>query len=128
MSYVYGDVDTLPGSPAVGTEQCVALVEYYAKTPAPARTQWSQGDDVKGNRNIKKGMAIATFVNGRYPSRSTGNHAALYVSQALNGIWVVDQYKGSGGIHKRLLRFTGKKPDGRFIDPSNNGDAFSVIE
>jgi hypothetical protein len=127
MAYVYSEVDSLPGKPAVGNQQCVALVEYYAKAPAPAAVRWHQGPAVKGNLLLAKGTAIATFVNGKYASLPHGNHAALYVSQDMSGLWVVDQYFGSNGIHKRLLRFKGKAANGSFIDPSNNGDAFSVI-
>ena len=127
MPYIYAAVDSLIGKPAVGNGQCVALVEHYAHAPAPAATRWKAGQVVKGQTHILKGTAIATFVNGRYPSAPTGNHAALYHSQDQHGIWVVDQYVGSHGIHKRLLRFKGKLASGQFIDPSNNGDAFSVI-
>jgi hypothetical protein len=67
---------------------------------------------------ITKGTAIAP----------TGNHAALYVSQDSHGLWVVDHYLGSNGIHKRQLRFKGIDGNGKFLDPSNNGDGFSVIE
>jgi hypothetical protein len=31
-------------------------------------------------------------------------------------------------VQKRQLRFRGTKKDGGFVDPSNNGDAFSVVE
>jgi hypothetical protein len=128
MAYVYPDVDLLPGQPAVDDQQCVRMVEHYAKAPAPAASRWRQGTAVKGNLTLAKGTAIATFVNGRYPSAASGNHAALYVSQDQAGLWVVDQYLGSNGIHKRVLHFRGKTADGSFNDPSNNGDAFSVIE
>ncbi|MDB5400119.1 MAG: hypothetical protein QOD93_2294 [Acetobacteraceae bacterium] len=128
MSYIYPDVDTLPGLPAIGNQQCAPLVEHYAKAPAPAALKWQEGVVVKGNLTLTKGTAIATFVNGRYPSLPSGNHAALYVSQDATGVWVVDQYFGSNGIHKRLLHFKGKLPGGGYVDPSNNGDAFPVIE
>ena len=65
---------------------------------------------------------------GKYPSNASGNHAAFYLSEDANGIWVVDQYAGSGGIRKRHLRFKGEVSKGVYVDPSNNGDAFSVIE
>ena len=74
------------------------------------------------------GTAIATFVEGKYQNHGTGNHAAFYISQDAVGIWVVDQWSTSGTIRKRQLRFKGRNKDGTFIDPSNNGDAFSVIE
>jgi hypothetical protein len=128
VAYVYPEVESLPGKPAIGNQQCVVMVEFYAKAPAPANPRWKQGARVRDNAAIAKGSAIATFVNGIYPSKPSGNHAALYVSQDATGVWVVDQYFGSHGIHKRLLRFRGSGPDGRFIDAVNNGDAFSVVE
>ncbi|MFL5285813.1 MAG: BPSL0067 family protein [Rhodopila sp.] len=101
---------------------------------SPGSGKWKQGAAVRDNPAIAPGTAIATFINGIYPSNSSGNHAALFLAQedkgppAGHGLWVVDQYFGSNGIHKRLLRFKGKHADGNFIDPVNNGDAFSVIE
>lgn len=77
---------------------------------------------------LTKGTAIATFVNGKYPNKPTGNHAALYVSQDASGVTVVDQWTGSGKIRKRVLIFKGKDKNGNFVDPSGNGDAFSVVE
>lgn len=116
----------------VGTGQCVALVEAYTNVRRPAATYWQPDGAVRGNAALQRGTAIATFVNGRYPSHPHGNHAALYISQDAKGIWVVDQYIGHGGtasgITKRYLRFKGALPSGTYIDPSNNGDAFSVIK
>jgi hypothetical protein len=131
MVYVYGDVGmlvTTPPKPNVGTGQCVALIEQYTNVGRPAHLVWRQGTTVRGNLLLKKGTAIATFVDGKYQSHAHGNHAAFYISQDATGIWVVDQYKGSGGIRKRHLRFKGKHPNHAYVDPSNNGDAFSVIE
>ncbi len=131
MPYICDAVDslvTIPPKPNVGTGQCVALIEAYTNTPKPVASFWKEGVAVRGNLAILKGTAIATFVGGKYLSNATGNHAAFYISQDASGIWVVDQYAGSGGIRKRHLRFKGKKPDGSYVDPSNNGDAFSVIQ
>ena len=83
------------------------------------------------NASIAKGTAIATFVNGRYPNLPHGNHAALYISQDAGGIWVMDQWKGDPNkpkVSKRYLRTKGKWKNGTFVDPSNNADAFSVID
>lgn len=64
----------------VGTGQCVAFVQRCAGAPVTAG--WRKGTAVKGNMNISRGTAIATFdASGRYPNRSTGNHAAIYISQ-----------------------------------------------
>jgi len=128
MPYIYPDAEALvktPPIPNVGTGHCVPLVQQYAR--CPQYSGWRQGAAVKDNTKIALGTAIATFVNGKYPNAPTGNHAALFIGQDEDGIWVVDQYKDSGGIKGRHLRFKGMK-NGAYVDPSNNGDAFSVIE
>lgn len=93
---------------------------------------WKQGATVKGNLKILKGTAIATFVDGKYPSNGHNNHAAFYISQTKNGIWVMDQWPGDVDakptVSKRFIPSRGKKKDGSFDRPSNNADAFSIIE
>ena len=125
MPYIYADVDDLEGKPLAGSGQCVALVQTYAK--APLTSTWTEGEKVKGNTTIQKGTAIATFVGGKYPNKSHGNHAALYLSQDATGIKVMDQWSSKGKIGSRTLTFQGQNKDGTYVDPSNNGDAFSVI-
>ncbi|MEA1676073.1 BPSL0067 family protein [Nitrospirillum sp. BR 11163] len=129
MPYVYNDAMSLltnPIKPNVGTGQCVALVQAF--TSAGRTASWKQGAPVRGNTSLRIGTAIATFVNGQYPNHAHGNHAAFYVSQDSTGIWVIDQFTNSGGIQKRHLLFRGQNADGTYIEPSRNGDAFSVIE
>jgi len=126
MSYIVSNVDALDQTDLVGSHSCVALVQHYAKVPNTAL--WREGKTVKGNLLVAKGTAIATFVNGKYPNKDHGNHAAFYVSQDVNGIWVVDQFKKAQKVSKRYIRSKGKSADGKFLDPSNNADAFSVIE
>jgi hypothetical protein len=89
---------------------------------------WHEGLKVRGCFGIKKGTVIATFVNGRYLSHPTGNHAAFYIGQDATGIVIVDQWTTSGSIRKRRIAFMGKDKGGSFITPSNNADAFSVVE
>ena len=128
MSYVYTQVDELKGADKVGTHQCVALVQYY--TDAGPTSGWRQGEAVLGNAMLRKGTAIATFVDGRYPNHPHGNHAALYVRQGLNGIYVMDQWVDANRTHieEHFLPSRGKNKDGTFKNPSNNADAFFVIE
>jgi len=128
MPYIYSKVDELDQTELVGTHQCVALLQHYLKVPRSSG--WSQGETVLGNHRILKGTAIATFVNGKYPSMASGNHAAFYMSQDAGGIWVVDQWKHPAKlkVEKRYIRALGKTKDGAFLRPSNNADAFSVIE
>lgn len=127
--YVYADVDLLEGLPLVGSHSCVALVQHYANLPHTST--WSAGPVVKGNTTIAKGTAIATFVDGKYPNKAHGNHAAFYISQDATGIRVMDQWAGDKSkptISSRPLLFKGRNKDGSFKDPSNNADAFFVIQ
>lgn len=79
---------------------------------------------------IRKGTAIATFKNGRYPNQKHGNYAAFFLRQAINGIYVMDQWndKKKPRISERLLESQGTNKDGSFKNPSDNADAFFVIE
>jgi hypothetical protein len=128
MTYIHTKVDDLEDTEMVGSLQCVALVQKYAG--APATLAWRKGEEVVGNTSIKKGTAIATFTNGKYPNRSSGNHAAFYVGEGLGGIYVMDQWKTkpTGRVSSRFIRSLGKDKRGRFIRPSNNADAYSIIE
>ena len=129
MAYVYAQVDDLEGTEKVGSKQCVALLQQYAGLPRTS--SWKEGKAVLGELTLPKGTAIATFVNGRYPNQGSGNHAAFYISQTLNGIWVMDQWASDTSkpkVSKRFLRRKGKNAEGAYIDPSNNADAYSVIE
>lgn len=126
MPYIYENAEKLIGEDTVDTKQCVALIQHYTK--APHTMLWRKGDEVKGNITLKTGTAIATFVDGKYKNHSHGNHAAFYVGQNSAGIWVVDQWSGLKTINKRLLRYKGVDKTGHYVTPSNNGDAFSVIQ
>ncbi len=126
--YIYSKVEDLEGNPKVFSGSCAGIVQWY--TTAGLARNWRQGITVKGNgAQIKKGTAVATFVDGFYPNKSHGNHAALYISQDANGILVMDQWDAANKptISARRMLFRGKRPDGTFLDPSNNGDALSVI-
>ena len=124
--FIYKKVESLEGKPKVFGGECAGLVQWH--TRAGKADTWREGIKVRNNgRTIKKGTAIATFVDGTYPNKPHGNHAALYISQTINGIYVMDQWTTKPTISKRFLRFRGKKTDGSYIDPSNNGDALSVI-
>ena len=127
MLYSYEKVDELENNEMVGTHQCVALVQHSAG--APVTSAWRQGDAVVGHALLKKGTAIATFVNGRYANRAHGNHAALFLRHAPGGIYVVDQWKTKKGgkITSRFIRSQGRDKKGNFKYPSDNADAFFVI-
>lgn len=123
MPYSYSSVSELENTDKVGTGDCVPLVQI--KAGAPVTSKWREGVKVRGNLRISKGTAIATFENGRYANRSTGNHAALYLGQNALGILVMDQWKRKDKVRSRLIYFRGDKSG---FDNSDNGDKFSVIE
>jgi hypothetical protein len=81
------------GQPSVGDGWCVALVQRA--TGAPQTSEWRQGASVRDNPNIKPGTAIAVFdSDGRYGNQTDGtSHAAIYLGQDDNGIYVIEQYK-----------------------------------
>lgn len=128
MPYVYIGVRKLENEAKVGDQECVALVRQYAK--APATFLWREGVPVVGARNLVPGTAIATFKNKIWPSMSHGNHAALYLGQVSNGIYIMDQWNRSDKkmISSRFIYRLGKNKDGSYVRPSDNADAFSVIE
>jgi hypothetical protein len=84
-----------------------------------------------GDLKVAKGTAIATFVDGKYKSLPTGNHAGFFLSQDAKGLWIMDQWnndKTKPKVSKRYLTRKGKDAKGNFIDASNNADAYTVIE
>lgn len=101
MPYIYSNIDDLDGRVKVGSKQCVALLQHYAKLHQTAL--WKEGKSVVGDISIIKGTAIATFVNGKYPNLSSGNHAAFYISQDVGGIWIMDQWADDGKKKKSRL-------------------------
>jgi len=105
-------------STVVGTGHCVSLIQEC--TGAPLTRYWHEGQAVRG-ASIETGTVIATFKNGHYPNKS-GWHAAIYISQDKQGIWVWDQWIGKP-VHKRLIRF--KNGIGT---ANNDGDAYSVVK
>jgi len=129
MPYVYTNLDALDYSDKVGSHQCVALIQTY--THAPATSAWKEGQRVNDASSIVKGTAIATFVAGRYPNKSRSNHAAFFVAKGAGGIWILDQWaddKTKPKVSKRFIKNKGKNKVGAYLDPSNNADAYSIIE
>ena len=108
----------------VGEGHCVDFVK--ASAGAPRTDAWQAGAEVHGNPHIAPGTAIATFESdGSYTSES-GNHAAIYLYQDDQGIWVYDQWQGQP-VQKRLIRFEGGSGS-IWGSKSNDGERFAVIE
>ena len=70
---------------------------------------------------------IATFQNGAYSNNTHGfSHAAIFLRQTAEGIYVLDQWIHVGKrqvVHERLIRFKGG-----IGKPVDDGDAYYVIE
>lgn len=128
MPYVYVDARKLEKHAKVGDSECVALIRTY--TRAPATFFWRQGAAVMEERTLASGTAIATFVNGKWPSKPHGNHAAFYLGKVSNGMYIMDQWNRADKkeISSRFIYRLGKNKDGSYVRPSDNADAFSVIE
>lgn len=132
MDYRYnGDVNKLEGHDPVGTGECVALVQSYAK--APRTTEWRAGAHVLDAGFIVPGTAIATFSSTVAPFRSTyGNHAALFMyagpKDTATGqpkyIVVMDQWKGRKVKSRRIDTYS---PKAKRIQDSDNASAFYII-
>lgn len=104
----------------VGDGECVALVK--AAAGAPATSLWKKGKQARALDGIAEGTAIATFgPDGKYENVSGKSHAAIYVRQDEDALYVVDQWKGQT-VHERPIRFKGADK------PSNDGALFFVID
>jgi hypothetical protein len=108
--------------------ECVEFVRQTSR--APQTSEWRPGLRVMDARpgQIPPGTAIATFVDGEYPTDALGRHAAIYLSHDQFAITVLDQWVpktgGRGEVKQRPIRF--KVPGG--TRRSNDGSCFYVIE
>lgn len=135
MPSVYKDVDKLKGQSWIDGGNCVSLIKEYAPgLKGQSTLAWREGERVMDARNLARGTAIATFENGRYPRRDAGrgNHAAFFLWRVQGGIYIMDQYtygtRKEPIVDSRFVPALGKNTDGTYENPSNNADAFSVIE
>ena len=148
MPYIYPGVDSLLKQPFIKDGDCVDLIK--ALVPGligKSTTSWKQGENLmearRAGKTVPRGTAVATFENGRYPQKCSGNyngtrqscrHAALLLRVDPSGIWVMDQYKGDNNrlfIFHRLIRLPPpreqKFADGTWRDAGNNALAYYVI-
>lgn len=135
--YVYSRASSLEGGIPVRDGECVALIQHY--TSAPHTVHWRAGAQIlDAPTALMPGTAIATFVDGRYPQTGKGTrHAAFFLHYGPfgkdgkpQGIWIMEQYTypQTRTIQARYIKRRGKNPDGSWSSPSNNADAFFVIE
>lgn len=132
MPFVYPGVRNLEGRPLLGNGSCVTLIkELTPGLMGISTANWAPGAAVVGSTGLAPGTAIATFENGRYPNRGTGNHAAFFLAYAGAAIWVIDQWPNDQNrsyIGKRVIHPARPRPDGTYANASNSAGAYSVIE
>ena len=102
----------------VGDGHCVSLIKKCSG--APDTVNWRPGPYVIDSE-VAPGTIIATFKNGRYPSKA-GYHAAVFIEQSNDGIWVWDQWKGKP-VHKRLIKYQNRETSYE----SNRAQAYRVV-
>jgi hypothetical protein len=128
MPYVYADVRKLEKHAKVGT---VNASRWFERTRARACGLFLvKRRSSDGRTNPCKRTAIATFVNDRWPANPHGNHAAFYLGKVSTGMYIMDQWNRADKkeISSRFIYRLGKNKDGSYVRPSDNADAFSVIE
>jgi hypothetical protein len=88
--YVAHHPDQYRGQQLGVTHQCTDFVKVASG--APPASLWHKGEAVHGNMTIAVGTAIACGWEGNiYPSHPHGNHAAIYMGQRGDDIYVYDQ-------------------------------------
>lgn len=137
--FIYHDAQSLVGKPLAGDGECVALVQKYL--PAIGHTTtWKAGARVVelGNNEIRIGTVIGTMEDGKWPGKKHNNHVGIFggvnsrsvTTGRMMSFVLVEQYRTHGvtKIQARVIYSKGKSVNGRYIDPSNNAEAFFVIE
>jgi hypothetical protein len=128
MEYISLNPSSFLGQ-AVGTGQCVALVQVACKAPLTHNPDgsplWKAGIKVQDAPPLPGGIAIACFgTDGTYQNRTDGSsHAAILIGKTAEGLYVIDQWLHQPA-HQRIIRF--KAPG--VGDNCDNGIYFSVIE
>ena len=130
MPFTYTAVDTLQNTPLVGGGDCVDLIKELAPGLRGRPTSsWKPGALVIDSPGLRRGTAIATFVDGRYPNNRTGQHAAFFLARAGAGFWVMDQWRADGRKPRVSKRYIAPGAmTGVHSNLSNRADAFYVIE
>lgn len=147
MPHVYTGAMSLNGKPKVADGECARLVQHYL-AGVGLTSRWRAGENVMevlaSGRQIAPGTAIATFVNGRYPSQGQ-RHAAFFLGANTScahgpkdqrckilSIRMMDQWNANPGsrtakdkISSRDVRIYGKDAAWPISD---NASMFYIIE
>jgi hypothetical protein len=135
MAHIYPEVNSLEKHALIGDGNCVALVQKL--TDVGHTSRWRPAERVMDAKNIAPGTVIATFEDGRYPNRHTGNHAALYLHSGPNSmktgkpayIVVMDQWIRKGRVSARSIYPKARSLSvGLIYDDSDNAEMFYDVK
>ncbi len=102
----------------------VSFLKNAAKLPET--TLWAGGAKALG-KDLRTGTPIATFGKDGTFAEGKGSHAAIFVHQNKNGIWVYDQFQNAAGEQRPVdLRFIRNRNGSG--SPSNDASAYSAIK
>lgn len=122
-----------------GNGECVALVQKYLPSIGHTTTRKAGARVVElGSNDIRIGTGIGTMEDGKWPGKPHDNHVGIFggvnsrnvTTGRMMSFVLVEQYRAHGvtRIQARVICSKGQSDNGRYIDPSNNADAFFVIE
>ncbi|CAA7614338.1 conserved hypothetical protein [Magnetospirillum sp. LM-5] len=118
----------LSSGPDAGSRECVALVKHATPELQGIRaSDWKEGEKIKGAGDppLKPGTALATFEDGKYQNKPTGNHAVVFEKYGTQGgkqgMWVLDQ-SDRQSADRRFIPFD--NPGGK---RTSQADKYSVI-
>ena len=144
MPFVYQNITALQNKPQVENGECVRLVQHFLPNVGHTTT-WRPSERVidvlERGGQIASGTAVATFVNGRYPTvghKHAGLHDGVVNSCtgsasssrcSVMGVVLMDQWRAKAFITRRTVWKRGKiQSNGDFPDISNNAEALYIIE
>lgn len=128
-------------APDLNNQQCARLVQYFLPGIGQVR-YWRPGISVQGNgANIPVGQPVATFSNfwnNAYQygteTRPAGvhnmSHTGLYLGQDSGGLYLLNQFRGSGGVIVSYFpwTFAGKDDNDKPVPVSfESGKYYHVI-
>jgi hypothetical protein len=149
--FVFPRALSLVNLPIVGKGECVELIQHYVIGVGHTSTWEFEEESIvdlfkkhfEPGFDITKYPTVGTVIgnklpNGKWPGKPHGNHVCFL---HLHGPWkmpehelvsftVIEQFRANGAttILFRTLKRKGKGPDGNFIDPPNNADAFFPLK
>ncbi len=111
-----------------GSKECVALVKHATPELQGIRaSDWKEGEKIKGAGDppLKPGTALATFKDGKYQNKSTGNHAVVFdrygEQDGKKGMYVLEQARR---VPTRTKFIPFNAPNGK---PIYQAEKYSVI-